>query len=48
MQQRIFDFLYPNAYDVKEASPFDLQIGQTLTNLEVRIPPLFGAPFGER
>jgi hypothetical protein len=38
MQQRIFDFLYPNAEEVKEASPFDLQIGQTMTDLEVRIP----------
>jgi len=38
MQQRIFDFLHPNAQDVKDACPFDLQIGQTMTDLEVRIP----------
>jgi hypothetical protein len=38
MQQGIFDFLHPNAQDVKDACPFDLQIGQTMTDLEVRIP----------
>jgi hypothetical protein len=38
MQQRIFDFLHPNAQDVKDACPFDLQIGQTMTELEVRVP----------
>jgi hypothetical protein len=38
MQQRIFDFLYPNALDIKDADYFDLQIGQTLSDLEIRIP----------
>ncbi len=37
-QERIFDFLYPNAQDIKEAAPFDLEIGQTMTDCEVRIP----------
>jgi hypothetical protein len=38
MQQRVFDFLYPNAQEVKDACPFDLQTGQTITDVEVRIP----------
>jgi hypothetical protein len=38
MHQRIFDFLYPNVQDIKDADYFDLQIGQTLNNLEIRIP----------
>jgi hypothetical protein len=38
MQQRIFDFVYPNVQDVTEATFFDLRIGQRLNNIEVRIP----------
>jgi hypothetical protein len=38
MQQRIFDFLYPNAKEVEEAYPFNLGTGQTLAVLEIRIP----------
>ncbi|HEV2417398.1 MAG TPA: hypothetical protein VGX94_06315 [Terriglobia bacterium] len=38
MQQRIFDFLYPNALEIEEAQPFDLQTGQTIRDLEIRIP----------
>ena len=38
MRQRIFDFLYPNALEVDKASSFDLQTGQTITGLKVRIP----------
>jgi hypothetical protein len=38
MQQRIFDFLYPNAQDIKDAGHFDLQTGKTKSDLEVRIP----------
>lgn len=38
MQQRVFDFLYPNALDVADADFFELPIGQSLNNLDVRIP----------
>jgi hypothetical protein len=38
MQQRIFDFIYPDVLDVKDAAFFGLQIGQSLDGLEVRIP----------
>jgi hypothetical protein len=38
MQERIFDFLCPNALEIEEAHPFDLQTGQTMTGLEIRIP----------
>jgi hypothetical protein len=38
LQQRCFDFLYPNALNIKDAGHFDLQIGQIMTGLEIRIP----------
>jgi Carboxypeptidase regulatory-like domain len=38
MQQRIFNFLYPNAQDVRDASSFDIQTGQIVTDLELLIP----------
>jgi hypothetical protein len=38
MQQRTFDFLYPNAPHINCAHSFDLQTAQALNNLEVRIP----------
>jgi hypothetical protein len=38
MQQRIFDFLYPNTQDVRDAAPFDVQTGEIMTGLELRIP----------
>jgi hypothetical protein len=38
MQERIFDFLCPNALEIEEARPFDLKTGQSLTDLEIRIP----------
>jgi hypothetical protein len=38
LQQRVFDFLYLDAQEVKESQPFDLEIGQTMTDVQVRIP----------
>ncbi|QHN03012.1 carboxypeptidase-like regulatory domain-containing protein [Granulicella sp. WH15] len=38
MQERIFDFVYPNVQDVVDAVFFDLEMGQTLDHIEVRIP----------
>jgi hypothetical protein len=38
MQQRIFDFLYPDAQEISDAKGFDLQIGQTITGLQLQIP----------
>jgi hypothetical protein len=38
MQQSIFDFLYSNALEIKEAQPFDLHTGQTIRDLEIQIP----------
>lgn len=38
MQKRIFDFLYPNAQEISEATGFDVQLGQTISNLDLRIP----------
>jgi hypothetical protein len=36
-QDRIFDFVYPDVQEISEAMSFDLQPGQTISNLEVRI-----------
>jgi hypothetical protein len=48
MQQRIFDFLCPNAQEIRDARPFDLQTGQTMTDLDVRIPsPIWRIVRGE-
>lgn len=38
MQQRIFDFLYPDAQDISTATGFDLQFGQTISGLQIQIP----------
>jgi hypothetical protein len=38
IQQRIFDFLCLNAQEIRDARAFDLQTGQTVTDLEVHIP----------
>ncbi len=38
MQQRIFDFLYPNTQDVTDADSFDLQAGEIVHDLDLRIP----------
>jgi hypothetical protein len=42
MQQRIFDFLYPNAQDVSAAAPFDVRTGEIMTDLELGIPRPIG------
>jgi hypothetical protein len=38
MQKRVFDFLYPNAQDISDATGFDVQIGQTISGLQIQIP----------
>jgi hypothetical protein len=38
MQQRIFDFLYPDAQDISDATGFDLELGQTISGLQLQIP----------
>lgn len=38
MQRRIFDFLYPDAQDISDATGFDLQLGQTISGLQLTIP----------
>jgi hypothetical protein len=38
MQPRIFDFLYPDAQDISAATGFDLQLGQTISGLQIQIP----------
>ena len=38
MQQRIFDFLYPDAQDVSDATGFDVELGQTVSGSDYRFP----------
>lgn len=38
MQRRIFDFLYPDAQDISDATGFDVQLGQTISGLQIQIP----------
>jgi hypothetical protein len=38
MQNRVFEFLYPNAQDVSDATGFDVQAGQTISGLQIQIP----------
>jgi hypothetical protein len=38
MQQRIFDFLYPNAQNISDAGVFDIQTGQIMAGLELCVP----------
>ncbi|QHN04764.1 carboxypeptidase regulatory-like domain-containing protein [Granulicella sp. WH15] len=38
VQQRIFDFLYPNAQDVTDADSFNVQTGEIVHDLDLRIP----------
>jgi hypothetical protein len=33
-----FDFLYSNAQEIRDVRPFDLQTGQTMSDLDLRIP----------
>jgi hypothetical protein len=38
MQKRVFDFLYPDAQDISDATGFDVQVGQITSGLQLRIP----------
>ncbi len=38
MQRRIFDFLYPDAQEISDATGFDVQLGQTISGLQIQIP----------
>jgi hypothetical protein len=38
MQERVFDFLYPDAQDISDATGFDIQAGQTISGLQIHIP----------
>jgi hypothetical protein len=38
MQKRVFDFLYPDANHLAGATAFDVPTGQTISNLQIRIP----------
>jgi hypothetical protein len=38
MQKRVFDFLYPDAQDVSDATGFDVQAGGTISGLQIQIP----------
>ena len=38
MQRHLFDFLYSNAHDVAGATGFDVQAGQKISGLQMRIP----------
>jgi hypothetical protein len=38
MQKRVFEFLYPDAQDISDATGFDVQAGQTIPGLEIQIP----------
>jgi hypothetical protein len=38
MQKRVFEFLYPDAQDVSDATGFDVQAGQTISGLQIQIP----------
>jgi hypothetical protein len=37
-QKRLFDFLYPEAQDVSDATAFHVQVGQTISGLQMQIP----------
>lgn len=37
VQERIFDFVYPNAYDICGATSFDVESGQTVSGLRIEI-----------
>lgn len=37
LQRRVFDFIYPNANDIGGAIGFDIQSGQTVSGLQIRI-----------
>jgi hypothetical protein len=41
MERRIFDFLYPDAQDISDATGFDVQLGQTISGLQLQIPRPF-------
>jgi Carboxypeptidase regulatory-like domain len=38
MQKRLFDFLYPDAQDIADATGFNVQAGQAISGLQVQIP----------
>jgi hypothetical protein len=38
MQKRLFDFLYPEAQDISGAIGFNVQMGQTISGLQIQIP----------
>jgi hypothetical protein len=38
MQRRTFDFLYPDAQDISDATGFDVQLGQMISGLQLQIP----------
>jgi Carboxypeptidase regulatory-like domain len=38
MRKRLFDFLYPEAQDVSDATGFHVQAGQTISGLQIQIP----------
>jgi hypothetical protein len=38
LQKRVFDFLYPDAQDLSDATGFDVQAGQTISSLQIQIP----------
>ncbi len=37
-QKRVFEFLYPDAQHISDATGFDVQAGQTIPDLEIQIP----------
>jgi hypothetical protein len=38
MQQRIFDFLYPDAQEISDATGFDVELGKMISGLQIQIP----------
>ena len=38
LQERVFEFLYPDAQHVSDATGFDVQTGQTIPGLQIQIP----------
>jgi len=38
MQKRVFDFLYPDAQDISDATSFDVEAGQMISGLQIQIP----------
>jgi hypothetical protein len=38
IEKRYFDFLYPNAHDLADATGFDIAAGEVISGLQVRVP----------